>query len=860
MGYGVTKDRQGRRTTKVAAFALALTLAGSLLYFQATTGWQNSESLSLPWWLLLILFVGADSMVIHVEFRGDAQTFSLSELPIVLAWFFATPSDLLLARVLGGLIVIVFISRQSRAKVLFNTSLLYFYACFSLWVFHHLAPLSLGFGAEGWPAVYVALGLATVLDSVAIAVVIRLAGGEARLREVRKMVAIGVFGVMAVASLGLLAVTAIDQTPLAAGLILIIIGVLYGVFRSYSAISKRYEKLQQLYEFTQILNRSPEFGSAARAILAEARELLRSERAELSLRTEDGSGVMRVTLDERGELRTGIQPEDASDPAFLAAVENRKSVLVPRGTKDSALAASLTEHAAKDLIMVPLVQADAVIGTITMLNRLGDVTTFDEEDVKVLSTFANHAAMALENARLIDELRKEAEDRQHEALHDSLTGLANRSHLLQSTVQALVRTSRGGHTAVLLMDLDRFKEINDTLGHHHGDLLLQDVAKRLISVAPANALVARLGGDEFAILLPTIDSHAAAIATGERIHTIFRDGFSVEGVELTADGSIGVAVSPGHGTSPEELLQRADVAMYVAKGSDNCSVMLYEQEQNENSARRLALAAALRQAIDAGDLEVAYQPKARLVTGEVIGVEALARWEHASFGQIGPDEFIPLAEHVGLMRPLTMLILDKSLRQLSEWRALGLDLGVAVNLSVRNLLDGNLPRDVRALLERHGVDPAGLTLEITESEIMREPERTMLILGRLRHLGVSLSIDDFGTGHSSLAYLKRLPVDEVKIDRAFIGQIAENDIDSTIVRSIVDVARNRGLRVVAEGIEDQATWNVLRDLGCDVGQGYHLSRPGSGDDLTPWLLGQCHRARTGGENRGSAAEALQPSP
>ena len=839
-----------RRTLKVALFALILAAAGALLLTSVQTTLPRVTDVSLPWWVLLVLFVAADALVIHVEFRGDAQTFSLSELPIVLGWFFATAGDLVIARVLGGLVVMVFISRQASIKVVFNTALLFFYASFSLWIFDRMFVAS-GSGTAGWMAVYAALTAATVVDTLSISCVIRLAGGEARAHEIRKMVAIGVVSVSAVASLALLAVASIQQTPVAAALILVLIGVIYTVLRGYSAIHQRYEKLQQLYEFTQIVNSSPEFGSAARAILQEARELLRSRRAELSLKMPDGDAVMRITIDENDELRTGVQPEDESDPAFVRAVRDREPVLIQRGVKDPALSISLTEHAAKDLITIPLFQGDDVVGAITVLDRLGDVSTFDQEDLKVLGTFANHASMALENARLIDELRKEAEDRQHAAMHDSLTGLANRSHFLQRTVEALARSKGRRLTAVLLMDLDRFKEINDTLGHHHGDLLLQEVAKRLLSAVPQQALVARLGGDEFAVVLPEVASADEAVATAEQIHSIFSRDFNVEGVDLTTDASVGVAISPDHGLTPQDLLQRADVAMYAAKDAQQTAVMLYSDEQNEHSARRLSLAAALRQAIDAGDLGVAYQPKASLRTGEIVGVEALARWEHPTFGRVGPDEFIPLSEHVGLMRPLTALVLEKSLKQLSHWRAEGIHLDVAVNLSVRNLLDPNIPNQVRELLERYGVAPGRLTLEITESEIMREPERTIATLTELRELGVRLSIDDFGTGHSSLAYLKRLPVHEVKIDRTFVAQVAHNDMDSTIIRSIVEVARHRGLHVVAEGIEDEQTWHVLRDLGCDVAQGYFLSPPLVGPSFTAWLLQHAERAAADGAHVGA---------
>jgi diguanylate cyclase (GGDEF)-like protein len=850
----MSADEAARGTVRVLALSSALVTLAAVLYLTMGSPWDSGADIGIPWWALLVMFALADALYIHFELRGDAQTFSLNDLPMVLALFFATPADLVIGRVLGGLLVIVLIDKQTPLKRLFNTSLQLANTCITLWLFHGvMSSFGGGGGAETWVAIFLALIAATLVDTVAISTAIRMTGSEVRLTQVRKLAALGVFGAVVTASLALLAVSALQQTPFAALLLLVVVGALYGVFRGYANLSQRHAKLQQLYEFTQALTESPELGSATRAILEEARALLRSARAELCLSTGEGRGFMRITLDAAGELRTGLQPEDASDPAFMAAMRGGCSVLIPRDAKDPDDLASLQAHDAKDLLMVPLLKGSRVVGTITMLDRLGDMRTFDEDDLQGLGAFANHATMALENARLIDALRKEAEDRQHQALHDSLTGLANRSHFLASTVEALARTRHGGHTCVMLMDLDRFKDVNDTLGHHHGDLLIREVAARLVSVAPPRALVARLGGDEFAILLPAVDSAAEAVETAERIHEVFGESFNVEGVELSADGSIGVAISPEHGATPEELLQRADVAMYVAKDAEQLSVMVYEEEQNEHSARRLQLAGALRTSIAGGELDVCYQPKASLVTGAVIGVEALARWVHPTLGRIGPDEFIPLAEHVGLMRQLTMLVLDKALAQLRSWHDAGLPLDLAVNLSVRNLLDAKLPLDVQALLERHDIDPARLTLEITESEVMRDPERSTLILGRLQDLGVDLSIDDFGTGHSSLAYLKTLPVDEVKIDRAFVGQVAEDEIDSTIIRSIVDVARNRGLRVVAEGIEDRATWDVLRELGCDVGQGYYLCRPEVPEALTSWL----HARQEQPERAGTLEPALE---
>jgi diguanylate cyclase (GGDEF)-like protein len=836
MALGASEQR--RRAVKILVFAVALAGLGLLLSLVASNIWRPVlGGPQVPWGVLLVVFVCTNLLVVHVEFRGDAQTFCLSELPLVVGLLLFNPAELIAARVLGGLIVVVFIDRQTPLKVFFNTSLSWCSTSLLVAVFAGVgALLGAPAGQTPWPAAYCALLAATATDALAISAVIRISGGSIGGAAIRKMLLLGSVSAIAMTSLGLLAVTAAMVTLWAPAFVVVVAAMIYTAFRLSANVTQRYQKLQQLYEFTQILNRSPEFGSAAHAILDEGRELLRSERAELCLRTGDEGRVMRVTLDEQGELGMALQPDDETDPVFVEVVSTGQPVLIQRGSRNTSEIASLGEHAAKDMLMVPLIQGDHVVGTISMLDRLGNVSTFDQEDVKVLATFANHASMALENARLIDELRKEAEDKRHQATHDALTGLANRTLLTERTVEALSRMAvTGGHVGVLLMDLDRFKEINDTLGHHHGDLLLQEVAVRLRAAAPAHATVARLGGDEFSILLPSVGDMDEAVAAAQSISTVFEQPYAVEGLQLTVTGSIGVAVSPTHGTAAPDLMRHADIAMYAAKTQQN-PVELYQEEQNEHSARKLALAGALRAAIDEGTLGVHYQPKASLATGDILGVEALCRWEHPDFGRIAPDEFIPLAEHVGLIKPLTTLVLHRALRQLQGWSQAGLHLTMAVNLSVHSLLDAGLPEEISSLLERYDIHPSRLTLEITESEIMRDPERTMVILTGLRDIGVELSIDDFGTGHSSLAYLKRLPVQEVKIDRAFVAQVATNDIDSTIVKSIVEVARNRGLKVVAEGIEDRMTWEVLLELGCDVAQGYYLARPMDGGGTTMWLM------------------------
>jgi diguanylate cyclase (GGDEF)-like protein len=398
---------------------------------------------------------------------------------------------------------------------------------------------------------------------------------------------------------------------------------------------------------------------------------------------------------------------------------------------------------------------------------------------------------------------------------------------------ALITLEQHGSLAVLLADLDRFKEINDTLGHHNGDLLLNEVARRLRKALDSDVTVARFSGDEFALLLPRIDSVEDAAATAQQVLDILQESFALADVEINVNASIGIAVHPLHGENANKLIQRADVAMYVAKESHS-GFEVYSTDRDGYSPARLALASELRQAIENEDLLVHYQPKVDIKTRRVVGVEALVRWIHPEHGFMPPDEFIPLAEHTGLIQPLTKLVLRSALRQCREWQKEGLDLDVAVNLSVRSLLDLQLPESVSALLREFSVEPTRLVLEITESSIMADPIRAADVVDRLSGLGIGLAIDDFGTGYSSLSYLKRLPVSEIKIDKSFVMSMTSQDNDAVIVRSTVDLGRNLGLRVVAEGVETIEMFNELESLGCDIAQGYLLSRPLPAAELTAW--------------------------
>jgi len=423
----------------------------------------------------------------------------------------------------------------------------------------------------------------------------------------------------------------------------------------------------------------------------------------------------------------------------------------------------------------------------------------------------------------------------HQALHDDLTDLPNRALLYERMEDALKDVERSGEpAALLLVDLDRFKEVNDTLGHDSGDRLLEEVAARLQGVVRRGDTLARLGGDEFAVLLRGLPDRGMAAELAGRLQDAISRPFMLEGVAAVLDASIGIAHCPEHGTDVHTLVQRADVAMYDAKRG-RTSIETYSSERDPYSAERLQLLGELRAAIGNGELVLHYQPKVDVSSQRVVGVEALVRWQHPVHGLLGPAEFVPLAERTGAIGDLTRWVLDSALAQARVWRDAGLDMTMAVNLAAPNIADATLPDAVAALLERHGVPGDRLECEISEHTVMADPRRALLILDRLRGLGVKLSLDDFGTGHSSLSYLKRLPLDEVKIDRSFVMGMTEDDNDAAIVRTTIDLARNLGLEVVAEGVETETILRNLSDLSCDVAQGFFLSRPLPAAELDTWL-------------------------
>jgi diguanylate cyclase (GGDEF)-like protein len=427
-------------------------------------------------------------------------------------------------------------------------------------------------------------------------------------------------------------------------------------------------------------------------------------------------------------------------------------------------------------------------------------------------------------------------EREHQAGHDPLTGLPNRVLLQESLAAELARSKRDGRPfGLLLIDLDHFKEVNDTLGHHVGDQMLVHFAARLSnSVRPGDHL-ARLGGDEFAVIVPDADE-AEALSVAERIRASLANPVALEGMMLEIEASIGLAMHPEHGYFAEDLLRLSDVAMYIAKESRS-GVVTYSAHRDRNSADRLTLLSELRQALDEGTLTLQYQPKVSLSDYSVMGVEALIRWHHPQRGFIPPDEFIPLAERSGIMHLLTDRVVSMALAQMAAWREQGLNVPVAVNVSLTDLLGGRLADLVLSGLRDHALPNGMLQLEITERVVAQQTDELNAMLLDLETMGVTLSLDDFGTGYSSLLRLQSLPVSEIKIDRAFVSKLSENESTVGIVRAIVDLAHALGMPAIAEGVETEAEWQILRELGCDGAQGWHIAVPMSPDQTTDWLLG-----------------------
>ena len=621
---------------------------------------------------------------------------------------------------------------------------------------------------------------------------------------------------------GVLLVSALQAGAWVTPLFAVPLGMLHWAHRGYAESRADRARLRGLQQATHALVGPIDPRDAVGDFLAEVRRHFAVEVVEVVLPEGDGYRVVRLSDDDALDARSWTYPADAETLA-LALLRLGVPARVGANHPEGPLRDLLRAEGWRDCLAAPLPSKVVVDGILCAYNRTG-LEGFEAGELTVLEALARELAGAMEKAELVEEVL-------HQALHDGLTGLPNRTMFNQRVQRAIAAAQpSGGRVAVLLIDVNRFKEVNDTLGHHNGDLLLQDFSTRVGNSLRPGDTVARLGGDEFGIVVPRVIDAEAAIRVAERIQRAIGDPFPLHEMTLDVDAAIGIALFPDHGEDPVTLLQRADVAMYSAKGS-HAGFEVYSPENDRYSPRRLALVGELRSAASHGQLHVQYQPKFDLRRRRATGVEALLRWEHPRYGPVPPDEFIPVAEQTGSIRALTSFVLEEALAQCSAWRREGLDIEMAVNLSARSLLDTDLPDEIEGLLRTTRVPAGRLTLEVTESSVMAEPVRAASVLDRLHALGLHLSIDDFGTGYSSLSYLQRLPVDEIKIDRSFVQRMAADRNDDVIVRSTVDLGHNLGLWVVAEGVEDEESCARLTALGCDAVQGYWLSRPVPGAEI-----------------------------
>ncbi|HVU71665.1 MAG TPA: EAL domain-containing protein [Mycobacteriales bacterium] len=830
MGQPAATDPSPLRA--IARVGLAVAAVG------ATAGWvahvrpgPTALPSHLSWAVLAVAFAVAQTATIEVQTGRESRSVSLTEIPFVMGLLALSPTAFLVARMTGGSVAQAVLRRQWRnpLKLLFNLLVSSSEASLGLAVLHLAADGSSPDSVRTWAAAMLATTLASLAGALAVATVISQVAGNRCWRETLSLgwwVPALAIGLTATGVVSLLALQASEWSILP----LLVVGALVVVaYRGYAGLVGRHGNVERLYTFSRLLGAHAHADSLLRLMLEQVSGILRAESAHLTF--VDGTvPTMEVSM-RREKPLTRHEPQllASASEKILERVSHGQSVLVPRSTKAPELRAWLTAHNARDAVFCPVRgESNAIVAVLAVTDRLGETQAFGSADVQMLETVANHASVALRHGELLRQLR-------HDSLHDGLTGVPNRTHLQRDVERRLASLFQGGAPfAVAMLDLDSFKDVNDTLGHDHGDELLQEVARRLSDAVPSPGIVSRFGGDEFAVLLPDCESDDAAVQRCQSILAALSEPVEIAGVSVDVSASIGIARAPTHAGTWSDLMKRADQAMYVAKRGGR-EVATFDPSHDTSSPSRLALVVALRRAIAQQQIDIYVQPQVSLATGRVICVEALARWTDAERGPVSPDEFIGLAEKTGLVRPLTSLVLERAIEACAAWQRTAPGLAVAVNLSVHSLRDDGLDTQVADLLERYGLPAELLTLEITETSIMTDPESSRGLLDRLRMLGVRLSIDDFGTGYSSLSQLRRLPVQEVKVDRSFVQRMHEEADDASIVRSIIELARTLELEVVAEGVEANAAMDMLRAMGCHIAQGYAISRPMPVPELGRWL-------------------------
>ncbi len=767
----------------------------------------------------------ANATILQLEVRRTGFQVSVGEVPLLLALVYLTPLTVVLLRLAANLVVQIY-RRSPFVKTAFNVANVAAGAAVASLIVVSAGHLDRG-SPRAWLILLLAVNAAAVFTLIGVASVIALVQGRLWTRDLVK----GAVSSLVVGSVngmvGLAVLLIIQESPWAIVLVFALAAAIVLLYRAYAQFLRQHKSLAEIYEAAKAIAENPPDASVADALLKRVRALLSAEYATLWLSATGRypESQLSARADDKGLIDLGVTPAAVRQ----RAVETSSTVMVSPTVGDEDLRAVLREAGVKDVIVVPLRSGGLVIGTLEVAVRMRDNAYFSADDVRLLETLAAHAAAAVENSRLVDRLRYDAE-------HDALTSLPNRRRMIGALQEAVRISTSGDVVAVIMFDVDGMRDVNDSLGHAAGDRLLVEFAHRLRALAPPKALVARVGGDNFGVTL-RVESAEEAVGFAREVRSALNQPMQIGSLSLDLGSAVGVTIHPDHGSDPATLLQQADVATQAAKARPE-PVQLFDPSLESRSVRRLSLASDLRRALDAGDLTIHFQPKVSLADRALAGLECLPRWQHPVHGEVTPDDFLAVAEHTGQLGRLTEFVMREALYRAREWAATGRPIPVSVNISPRTLTDTQFPDQVRAWLDEYGIPAGLLTLELSAGGELGDAGRQVPALRRLGALGVRLSVDGFGTGHSSLSYLRLLPVNEVKVDRLFVLGMATDSGDRAIVRAIVDMSRHLDLTVVAQGVESERTLTLLAEMGCDVGQGFLFSRPLPYDRLSAWLAAQ----------------------
>jgi diguanylate cyclase (GGDEF)-like protein len=789
----------------------------------------DAGPVSLPLLLAVLLgLVAAESFTVHFEFRKQGFTWSPSELAFVMALVAVGGAWTAVAR--GAAIgAVVLTQGYSRPKAAFNVSVAVLETCAAVAVLRVLPVGDISLPAT-WLSYLVAVVAASLLGAALIAAAITATEGyPGRTLWTTLLVPVLLVGPVSVV-VGLAVLLMLSVTAWAWLLIAPLLAALGLLYRRFGAVTRKGHSVERVYDFARRVEQVPPDEAGTRQIVQAVRELLNADRVALWLPPYLDEEPRLVVSAENGAVWYDGpgDPDDVLRRRAVASADGPLLVSLARADRDEA--AALARRGVSDLLGAAVTTAAGEPGYLEVCDRRSQVVWFGDSDRAALDSMLTHVNAAIRQQHLLTQIRYDAD-------HDRLTGLPNRQRLAAEIDQVLTLDPVGARAGLILAALGNYTEVTDTLGHAASDELLLVTAGLLREHAPPHALLARMEGEQFAVLLPGL-SLAATERAARRLREAASTRARVAGLDLEVTLTIGVAAAPVHGTDAGTLMQRADVALLAASSSGG--VASYHPVLDQQSLKRLQLGTELEHAMADGQITVVFQPIIDAQTSDIVSVETLVRWAHPRYGPIPPDDFIHLAEQIGRIGAVTDHVLDLALARCRRWLDQGIALSVAVNLSAHCLTEPDLAARIRGSLQRHGVPGELLTLELTEGSVVDDSVRDSSVLGDLHALGLRLSMDDFGTGYSSLSQLRHLPIDEVKIDKSFVLGMSTNQGASFIARSIIELAHNLGLRVVAEGVEDELTRNMLAEMGCDKLQGFLVSRPLPDDRLETWLL-----ARTG---------------